>query len=465
MPYFICEKADPDTRTHGPYATREDAHANVPNVRTHAVRYVDDPRERLTWQARERERFADGTYIRTPWAVAGLERYVSHYCHVSRENLEQVAYTPDEESGYRDRQVRCRPGKYLEEFYSEYFDKARRDRWIAEIIASAKRELKITSDPEECQRIYEGRGYSGSAGWQSCMGPISHVSFRYGHPAVAYGGSDLALAYLGPIDAVLARSVVWPDKKIYTRIYGAAERMTAELERAGYRKGTMHGARLRRVNCEKAGTGAIYMPYIDGFRDDAHPYGQLDPHGEYITLGVPGGNVSLHTSTHGYQYPRGLSKTCEYCGDRRCALDRRYCPQCEENSHVCGACGGAFVQDSPRYAINLGPVAVIVCAMCVDNDPRGHFTCELCDATYYEWAEDVDTQVRRQRSRLAGRACDACTQPDEETGDPGTRVCHGCGALLYDNGDACDACGVPDRCAFTLSLLDLLEPIETIEVR
>lgn len=64
------------------------------------------------WQQREQQRLMDGTYKPIPLP---LDYPASHYVHLSTAKTEEdyVAYTPSDEYGKRDRQVRLKFGRYL----------------------------------------------------------------------------------------------------------------------------------------------------------------------------------------------------------------------------------------------------------------------------------------------------------------------------------------------------------------
>src|SRR3546814_4208725 len=68
-----------------------------------------------------------------------------------------------------------------------------------------------------------------------------------------------AIAYIGPRDNARARSVVWPVRKIYTSLYGDVSRLRLLLENAGYAKGGLNGARIRRI----VDGDSFVVPYID----------------------------------------------------------------------------------------------------------------------------------------------------------------------------------------------------------
>src|SRR3546814_13884687 len=79
------------------------------------------------------------------------------------------------------------------------------------------------------------------------------------HPTRVYAGPDTAIAYIGPRDDARARSVVWPERKISTSLYGDVSRLRFLLENAGSAKGGLNGARIRR----NVDGDSFVVPYID----------------------------------------------------------------------------------------------------------------------------------------------------------------------------------------------------------
>lgn len=93
----------------------------------------------------------------------------------------------------------------------------------------------FTTDPAEIVEIY-GKGP------HSCMKERPWDARGYGD------SPDLALAYVKGVNGrVLARTICWPDRKIWWRIYGGTigtGRLATGLQRLGYAKGSLSGARI-----------------------------------------------------------------------------------------------------------------------------------------------------------------------------------------------------------------------------
>ena len=87
--------------------------------------------------------------------------------------------------------------------------------------------------------------------------------------------------------------MVWPERKIYTSLYGDVSRLRLLLENAGYAKGGLNGARIRRI----VDGDSFVVPYIDAGDD-------LADDGEYLIIGrgsIPSENTN------------GLGNRCWYC--------------------------------------------------------------------------------------------------------------------------------------------------------
>lgn len=273
------------------------------------------------WQGRERARFTDGTYAPLPsdWpapdAAHGTEE---HFAHVSTEEPGKVSYTPDATKGMSDRQVRVRPGRYLEQFYSDVLTKEQ-IRKLATVFAGSydTHKLKFAVTADAIEHVYTN-------GPSSCM---SHSARSYKgnqHPVRAYAGPDLQVAYLEDANGrITARAVVWPAEHIYTRIYGDEDRLSTRLEGENYASGDLTGARLTKLRYHNT----YCVPYVDG-----ESYGQV--RGDYIVIGESdrsGNGIVNLESTSGIG---GNVETCHHCGnevdeDDVCNVDGyTYCDDC-----------------------------------------------------------------------------------------------------------------------------------------
>jgi len=249
----------------------------------------------VDWPTREKLRFADGTYAPTPWHEEAWyqARHEEHFCHVSTEQLGKIAFTENAAKGQVDRQLVMSPGRYLHRFFSSDLDNNAIEGWCARLSVQLDEDtLKITQDADEIEDVYVG-------GPSSCMAHETNEFDSFCHPTRVYAGPDTAIAYIGSRADARARSVVWPELKIYTSIYGDVSRLKLLLENAGYSKGSLNGARIRRI----VDGDSFVVPYIDAGDD-------LADDGKFLIVGhgsIPSENTN------------GL-------GDRIW-----YCPRCEQD--------------------------------------------------------------------------------------------------------------------------------------
>jgi hypothetical protein len=231
----------------------------------------------LNWQERERQRFATGHYLRTPWEEQSAMWFCHpdyHHVHVSSTDTKMVAFTEDDKKGQMDLQTKMAPGRYLKKFFGDYLSASDIGRLSAEFEAwYAKPELQFADTEAEIERVYlEGPSScmskcardineGGSACYDAEIG-------EYYHPVRAYAAGDLAVAYIVRGERITARTLCWPAKKIYSRIYGDAVRLKTALSAAGFQTSygqssnlhNLYGARLLR---RAFSHGGVAVPYID----------------------------------------------------------------------------------------------------------------------------------------------------------------------------------------------------------
>lgn len=435
MPYYVHDKTEaPETGT--PYTSRAEAHANLGG---RALTFVLSLEEQINWKRREAYKFDEGVYQHVPWIrdrpSASWGPYdedgynylypalTYHFAHLSLNTPGQIAYTPSEEHGYQDRQVKIAVGRYLEKYATDYFTREQIAEYVAQI-KSFTQGLKLATTTDEIVRVYTG-------GPTSCM---SHHLDDYSssiHPVSVYGESDLAVAYMGELDAAKARCVVWPDKKWYTRIYGD-ETLKAILEANGYRRGnghtygTLEGARVRAIPDDNRKSRYI-LPYID-----ACCGAELD--GQWMILHDHSSDGEWTTDE-----TDGLSSTrerhyCERCNER-CPEDQAYCDSCDEDRHSCENCDREMWGDDGQAVSDR-----LLCDRCADDERS---TCDDCGRTWFEseMNNPLDSDDPLQ-SYCPSRCRDHYTTCDGRN----------CGELIdtreitpHDDGQFCDECRPRDE--------------------
>ena len=156
-------------------------------------------------------------------------------------------------------------------------------------------ELLFARTAEKIEEVY-------TTGPSSCM---AHKKEVWGadmpvHPTSVYASPDLAVAYMNYGGRKASRTVVWPEKKIYVRIYGDHLRMQKLLAAAGYKQGCITGARVKRIRFKDKNRSVLpYIDYEDAVThkkdDDDHFYigrHRGDSWGRIVTAGGTTGSIS-----------------------------------------------------------------------------------------------------------------------------------------------------------------------------
>lgn len=371
-----------------PYPLRVRAYARgyrpraEPTLQAAALWSPDDEQ----WIAREQDKQARAPLPPLPAGIA--DRFPEHCAHRSQTDPTMIAYTPDYLYGRQDRQVRLKPGRYLAKYYPE-IPAPVVSGWVQ---AFAPASLTISSDADVIADVY----YYGPP---SCQHPESSHANEYTrslaqHPTRMYAGPDLAIAFLGPRDGAIARAIVWPDEKIYCRVYGdpsLADRLQAE----GYAEGSLEGARCRAI----WDGDRLIVPYVDGVR-----WGEV--RGQYVILS-DAGDVDLQT-TRGYWEEAPL---CDYCGEERGGYDDTpWCQRCYDVRWTCDDCGAGSFDDDTGFCTGQGRY----CEDCYQTHTR---TCTQCEDEYdpTAWVRS-DRQQDHRRHGIADydEICPGCADRHQQ---------------------------------------------------
>lgn len=361
----------------------------------------------LVWRPREQERMDTGHYDRLCPELEGVV-LARHYAHAARGVTDGIAYTRNELDGVRDLKKVLRITTYLEKYCQE-IDKSERDR--LESLQQRYRTLRVVKFAVTAAEIYSVyTNYADEGGVAaSCMRYDSnHFHFKEPwHPTAAYGDSDLQVAYIvNTAGKTTARAIVWPDKKIYSRVYGSDRTIAdlmALLHSMGYKKSigyypaskgtsdqSLLGARIRAIKLtstmltsSRIVRGSEYiMPYVDeagmaAFGDD----------GTWLRL------VADSNSAYGYISTRSTSgaatKIAPKCGLCSKDLDPEHTQQVRTgvstSSLWCSSCAAT----QTYICAGMGaPVAKSIQAKVIDGHiysklfvmDRG-YVCGTCD----EW--------------------------------------------------------------------------------
>ncbi len=404
------------------------------SVKTHVVVHRATADENYQWQERERERFNTGGYIQVPWVceygVISETKY--HFCHLSIDKRNMVAYTPDSEAGIADRQIRTTPARYLQAFHKDTFTPDKIAKYVADCAAfTDPTGLKFATSLDDVRAVYRN-------GPSSCMGgPASHTNEYWredrldGHrPIDVYSEpSELQVAFYGPIEKPSQRCIVWPAKKFYGRIYGTGPLETL-LKVAGYRVGSFSSARIRRINF---GRKSVIIPYVDNCG-----CAKRDPNDKrFLILGEDDDDYIDGQLTRGYSdsadqpIENNDERACNNCGGYYDPLDEggdSYCGSCTDEVWVCYAC------DNDQFGVSTRIDDEHYCGSCA----RSFRTCANpeCSASWVERVQFTYSQRQERRDRHQVEYCRGCATC--------VRYFACCGHVVYDPGNtAACACRQP----------------------
>jgi len=216
------------------------------------------------WKSREVSRLLGGAYTSVPFDRNDWFRehkvYKEHFAHVSKKELGKISFTANENDGIRDIKTHMSPGRYLTTFYSDVLCRQNIEG-IANDFASRYEPLHLNfaTTPDEIERIYMN-------GPRSCMAGSHPQITSSVHPTRVYGAGDLAVAYLSYVnengkECISARSVCWPARKIYGRVYGNSSKLIKALEDKEFKRNDndFEGARLLRIK----ENDKFIMPYLE----------------------------------------------------------------------------------------------------------------------------------------------------------------------------------------------------------
>lgn len=396
MPYYRHGKQN-EPETGDRFFTRTDALVGF-DPREQKITFVPTSTERASWQSREADKFSDGEYVYVPWS--DRDQFPDHYVHISLNTAGHVAYTADDESGHLDKQTSLKVGRYLQRFYADKFTSAEIAQYVATVSGDGYA-LKIATSPDDIETVYVN-------GPNSCMAHSESSYSSSEHPVRVYGDSDLAVAYYGNMDSASARAVIWPEKKIYSRLYGAEQTLRRMLENAGYTSGSLRGARIRAVECRN--TGSWIVPYVDCCTSGS----LVRSNGrQWIMLGS--GDIDLR-GTDGIAEPnRDDQFYCDGCSDYQnqdnyggSDANHRYsyCSDCySERFTCCEACNENVASDS-TYIDHSGRYDRTLCEDCYNDASE---TCAVCDTSFnpLEWSRS-DRQTREANDTET--LCDDCAE-------------------------------------------------------
>jgi hypothetical protein len=258
-----------------------------------------------------------------------------------------LAYTASNEKGEKNVQTKIKPGRYLTMFFKDVLSE-KEIAWFAARHANptlvesrwSDYPLKFAHTPEDIAHVYQ-------------RGPTSCMDVRNFHnadknPTRVYGAGDLAIAYLEGAPpprkrttdlTIVARALVWPEKKIAGRVYPTPDyyehdgfssalesqecqqTLVDKLRTAGYAFGaegkvTFDGAKLLRIPQDRAGSRKLTKGFVVPFLD--HRYKVID-NGTFLEMRRREGYAG-QTQTGWLELKHPY--TCEHCQTDMSADDR-----------------------------------------------------------------------------------------------------------------------------------------------
>src|SRR5665213_349548 len=355
------------------------------------------------WHERERARFDDGTYKPIPVA---LSYPAEHFVHLSvtETEIDTVAYTPSDEYGARDRQVRLKFGRYLHKTFTDLTD-AEIQSYVIELKSALSIELSaptlhFATDRATINDIFETRMYACGITYKSFL----HGTFDgdTGRPYHVYADSpDVQVAYVIANGNIRSRSVVSVKDKIWVRAYSVADgdndadcgALKQLLKDAGYSKGDLCGNRLTKLD-----TGDVMLPYVD------NAGAMVRDNGEYWTV-VADEDEADYTCDRTDGTARSVNR-CEDCGNRRNDCECYVCECCNERSP--DGCEECSICEE--------------CSRCTQHDGCNCNRCSECNEI-----------IMRPRHRyITSCNCDRCSECGELDDECNCDKCDECGCLETD---------------------------------
>jgi hypothetical protein len=254
-----------------------------------------------------------------------------HFPHISIDEPSMVAYTPNPEYGVRDRQVRTKVGRYLQQFYGDLITSEQ-----IRSMANGTKQLDLEFDSDIRAAYLRG----GRDGVTSCMThPVGHCNYSIRgayHPVDVYltGEFKVALLHDGFNNEICARALVYEPSRVFVRCYGReANTLQDRLTEKGYseQNGWDDGIRLRLIRDDD---DKVVVPYMDGRTQSA----SIEYHdGKEWLVVNRSGDVDMST-------------TCGIWEEE----ETQYCDECQDSVQ----CGEDDMEYSSYHGMNIGPCCI-----------------------------------------------------------------------------------------------------------
>lgn len=391
-------------------------------------------------------------WIMAPWTNEPWCKH-DHFAHHSVSDDSQIAFWPNEAEAQNDRVTVMKPGRYLQEYYGDVLSNEEIRDWAVRVDAEA--ELRFARTPDEIYDVYTAPNAP-----HSCMvykdNEACHGGSKWSsgiNPTRIYGAGDLAIAYLERRGKIIARCLVWPERKVAQRVYGDIERLVERLKAEGYRfdadrhsahssnNGLFNGARLLRIEPE-GHPDHVVMPYLDfGYRAN-----RVDE--EYLEMNVngaiPGDNTCGISSTRREFCCRDCDDYYDYEADGHDLNGYTYCTDCYHGRTTsCDGCGD-WVADGTIYFVADSNL----CPTCYDTTTT---TCDYCCDRVVNAQTSVVSDARS--GAHYADACDDCVDgagtiqrdQDDNLIDMSTAThCESCDIWFGNDLEACPRVHAPE---------------------
>jgi hypothetical protein len=385
-------------------------------------------RQNDLWKAREQDRFLRCEYRMVPWEdelfYVNSPHHGEHFTHVANADPRMIAYTESADKGRRDIQTRVKPGRYLKRWFGDVLTDDEIKGWAEKFAGeNATQELRFAREPDEIERVYVN-------GPRSCMSYDAASYESECHPARVYGAGDLAIAYIEPeAGSVTARVVCWPERKLWSRIYGDESRLAGLLEKAGFCRagcGDFDGARLLKIehDCDQ-----YVCPYLD-MADE------VGIRGDYLVIGDCGHDAR---NTNGLTGSPGIP--CDNCGDH-CdeedtyrVGDDNWCSCCYRNhAFSCDECEESYPNDYSRTVHSRRGREITICDGCYDCGDYG--SCDDCGDDHH--SDNLTSVTGRHGDEIT--VCETCRDESYSTCDECDECHHEVNMDNIDDRRLCESC-------------------------
>ena len=346
-------------------ATTDTAEQNLANWRAYIDKHLS---HEYWWLFREAYRFSNGNYTpallvsqlyRIAESNGGNDELASriqslwwHFPHISIEEPSMVAYTPNPEYGVRDRQVRTKVGRYLQQFYGDLITQEN-----IRSMANGVKQLILEFDSD----IRAAYLRCARDGVSSCMThAVSSYSTRGDyHPVDVYQTGDFKVALLHDTfnNEIAGRSLVHEPTMTFVRCYGReATTLRDRLIEADYSEQDEweNGIRLLLIRDDH---DKVVVPYMDG-RTQSASIEYLDGK-EWLVVDC-GGDVDMST-------------TCGIWEEE----ESQYCDACQDNVQ----CDEETMEYSSYHGMHIGPC-------CIDDFCRAYVSQRSTDWVRYDETEE-----------------------------------------------------------------------------